>query len=146
MALANNPDIRAVIQYDKRNTYGAALGLWHIIKEVRDRRTYDAAYLAQGSLRSGLLAMVTGAKQRIGFASSTGRVLYTHQVQYRPDQHHAQRLSPMTMSECADPPTPEPILPRLYPSDPDLDAVDRLMPKINSISQPIVALAPGSAL
>jgi len=143
--LANNPDIRAIIRYDKRGTYGSALGLWNTVKEIRAHRPYDAAYLAQGSFRSGLLAILTGAKERIGFASSTGRVLYTRQVQYRPDHHHAQRLWSLAMSDCADPPLRDQIRPRLYPSDADRDAVDRLLRKTNSVSQPIVALAPGSA-
>lgn len=144
-ALANNPDIRAIIRYDKRSTYGSALGLWHTIKEIRGRRPYDAAYLAQGSFRSGLLAMLTGSKERIGFASSTGRVLYTKQIPYRPEHHHAQRLWSLAMSECADPPTPGQIRPRLYPADVDREAVDRLLRKGGALSQPIVALAPGSA-
>lgn len=144
-ALANNPDIRAIIRYDKRTTYGSALGLWNTVKEIRGRRPYDAAYLAQGSFRSGLLAMLTAAKQRIGFASSTGRVLYTRQIQYRPDHHHAQRLWSLAMSDCADPPTADQIRPRLYPSDADREAVDRLLRKSNAVSHPLVALAPGSA-
>jgi heptosyltransferase-2 len=143
--LANNPHIRATIRYDKRGTYGSALGLWHTVKEVRGGRPYDVAYLAQGSFRSGLLAMLTGAKERIGFASSTGRVLYTKQVQYRPDHHHAQRLWSLSMSDCADPPTYDQIRPRLYPGDADREAVDRLLRKAGAVSQPIVAVAPGSA-
>src|SRR3954464_6205221 len=78
-ALANNPDIRTILRYDKRATYGSALGIWHTVKDMRSRRPYDTVYLAQGSFRSGLLAMLTGAKERIGFASSTGRALYTTQ-------------------------------------------------------------------
>ena len=62
-ALANNPDIRTVIRYDKRSTYGSALSLWQTIKELRARRPYETAYLAQGSFRSGVLAMLTGARE-----------------------------------------------------------------------------------
>jgi heptosyltransferase-2 len=144
-ALANNPDIRTVIRYDKRRTYGSAQGLWHTIKELRTRRPYDAAYLAQGSFRSGLLAMLTGARERIGFASSTGRVLYTRQLPYRPDRHHAERLWSLAMSDCADPPTRDQIRPRLYPSDNDRHTIDLLLRKTGSTEEPFVALAPGSA-
>jgi lipopolysaccharide heptosyltransferase II len=144
-ALANNPDIRTVIPYDKRSTYGSALGLWHTVKEVHSRRPYDAAYLAQGSFRSGLLAMLTSAKERIGFASSTGRVLYTRQVPYRPELHHAERLWSLAMSDCADPPTADQIRPRLYPSDEDRRVVDALLRRTEANAEPLVALAPGSA-
>ncbi len=144
-ALANNPDIRTVIRYDKRGTYGSAVGMWQTIQEIRSRRPYEAAYLAQGSFRSGLIAMMTGAKERIGFASSTGRVLYTTQVRYRPDRHHAERLWSLSMSDCADPPTRDQIRPRLYPSDEERRMVDSLLRRRGSTDEPIVALAPGSA-
>ncbi len=143
--LANNPDIRNVIRYDKRGTYGATLSLWQTVRQLRSRRPYDAAYLAQGSFRSGLLAMLTGAKERIGFASSTGRVTYTTQIAYRPGRHHAERLWSLSMSECADPPIPEQIRPRLYPSDEERLVVDRMLRRGGSLDEPFVALAPGSA-
>jgi heptosyltransferase-2 len=144
-ALANNPDIRTILRYDKRGTYGSAQGLWQTVKQLRSRRPYDAAYLAQGSFRSGLLAMLTGAKERIGFASSTGRLLYTKQMPYRPDRHHAERLWSLSMSECADPPTKEQIRPRLYPSDDERARVDSLLRRSGVSSEPFIALAPGSA-
>jgi heptosyltransferase-2 len=144
-ALANNPDIRSIIRYDKRSTYASALGLWQTIKEIRSRRPYEAAYLAQGSFRSGLLAMMTGAKERIGFASSTGRVLYTKQIPYRPDQHHAERLWSLAMSDCADPPSRDQLRPRLYPSDEERRRIDVLLRESGSTDEPFVALAPGSA-
>jgi heptosyltransferase-2 len=144
-ALANNPHIRTVIRYDKRGTYGAAVGMWQTIKDIRSRRPYEAAYLAQGSFRSGIIAMMTGAKERIGFASSTGRVLYTTQVPYRPDRHHAERVWSLSMSECADPPTRDQVRPRLYPSDEERHQVDALLRQSGSTDEPFVALAPGSA-
>ena len=143
--LANNPAIRNTIRYDKRGTYGSALGLWHTIKSIRMQRPYDAAYLAQGSFRSGLLAMLTGAKERIGFASSTGRVLYSKQLPYRPERHHAERLWSLSMAECADAPSVAQIRPRLYPSDADRRQVDLVLRRTDSNDSPFVALAPGSA-
>jgi heptosyltransferase-2 len=143
--LANNPAIRNIIRYDKRGTYGATLSLWQTVRQVRSRRPYDVAYLAQGSFRSGMLAMLTGARERIGFASSTGRALYTKQIPYHPERHHAERLWSLSMSECADPPTPDQIRPRLYPSDEDRRVVDALITRAGSPDEPFVALAPGSA-
>ena len=143
--LANNPHIRNIIPYDKRGTYGSTLTLWHTVRDLRSRRPYEAAYLAQGSFRSGLIAMMTGARERIGFASSTGHVLYTNQIAYRPERHHAERLWSLAMSECADPPTCDQIRPRLYPSDEDRRAIDVLLRRDNGTDTPLVALAPGSA-
>lgn len=144
-ALVNNPDIRSVIPYDKRSTYASAQSLWHTVKSLRGSRPYEVAYLAQGSFRSGLLGMLTGAKERIGFASSTGRVLYTRQIPYRPELHHAERLWSLAVSDCADPPTGAQIRPRLYPSDEDRLLIDRLLRRDGGNGEPIVALATGSA-
>jgi heptosyltransferase-2 len=143
--LANNPGIRNTIRYDKRGTYGSALGLWQTMRQIRSGRPYDAAYLAQGSFRSGMLAVLTGAKERIGFTSSTGRVLYTTERPYRPELHHAERLWSLSMSDCADPPTRDQIRPRLYPSDEDRERIDSLLRQNGGSSDPFVALAPGSA-
>jgi heptosyltransferase-2 len=89
--------------------------------------------------------MLTGAKERIGFASSTGRALYTTQLPYRPDKHHAERLWSLSMSECADPPSRAQIQPRLFPSDEDRARVDSLLRRSGTGWEPFVALAPGSA-
>ena len=144
-ALANNPNIRRVLPYDKRGTYGSALSLWDTIKELRHQRPYEVVYLAQGSFRSGLIAMMTGATERIGFASSTGHVLYTRQMPYRPERHHAERLWSLSMSECADPPTADQIRPRLYPSEDERRLVDGILRLAGVSEAPFVVLAPGSA-
>ena len=144
-ALANNPNIRRVLRYDKRGTYGSALSLWDTIKELRHRRPYEVVYLAQGSFRSGLIAMMTGATERTGFASSTGHVLYTKQMPYRPERHHAERLWSLSMSDCADPPTAEQIRPRLYPSEDERRLVDGILRRVGVSEAPFVVLAPGSA-
>ncbi len=144
-ALANNPHIRTTIRYDKRGTYGSALGLWQTIKEIRARRPYQAAYLAQGSFRSGLIAMMTGAKERIGFASSTGSALYTKQVPYHPERHHSERLWGLAMSDRVGQPSRDQIRPRLYPSDEERRRVDMLLRQSGSTDEPFIALAPGSA-
>jgi heptosyltransferase-2 len=88
---------------------------------------------------------LTGAAERIGFASSTGRALYTTQLPYKPDRHHAERLWSLSMSECADPPTADQIRPRLYPSEDERRAVDAVLRRSGASDEPFVVLAPGSA-
>lgn len=144
-ALANNPSIRTVIKYDKRDTYGAALHLWRTIQTIRLLRPYDSAYLAQGSFRSAILGLLTGARERIGFATSAGRALYTRRVEYRVERHHSERLWWLAMSDCADAPEPEQLRVRLYPSDADRAAVDRILGDAGLAGGDFIALAPGSA-
>jgi len=143
--LANNPAIRTVLQYDKRDTYGAAVQTWRTIRGIRRNPPYDTVYLAQGSLRSGLFGMLTGSHDRVGFFTSHGKALYTRLAEYREDRHHSERLWWLSMTDCADPPIPEQLRVRLYPSDDDRARVDRLLRRENLADGSFVVLAPGSA-
>ncbi len=141
--LANNPDLRTIVRYDKRNTYGSAQGLWQTVKTIRAKRPYEKVYLAQGSFRSGLLGMMTGARERIGFRTSTGHLLYTTEVPYRPELHHAERL--LSLADGSQKPSSEAVRPRLYPSGEDRALVDSFLRRGSEPDAPFVALAPGSA-
>jgi heptosyltransferase-2 len=142
--LANNPNLRTIHRYDKRHTYGSALGLWQTIKAIRSQRPYEKVYLAQGSFRSGLIGMMTGSHERVGFATSTGRLLYTKEVQYRPDLHHAQRLLSLAFAGSSVV-SGDPVRPRLYPSEDDRAVVESFIRRGPAGDVPFVALAPGSA-
>ncbi|HXC25382.1 MAG TPA: hypothetical protein VNU46_05655, partial [Gemmatimonadaceae bacterium] len=106
-------------------------GLWDELPPTPDRR----AYLAQGSIRSAVLAMVAGCRERVGFETSSGRVLYTRRVTYREDWHHARRLLSLAGE------TDGVVRPRVYPGGADVAAVDLLL---GGRTRPFMALAPGS--
>ncbi|MDQ3243342.1 MAG: glycosyltransferase family 9 protein [Gemmatimonadota bacterium] len=158
--LANNPAIRRVIVYDRRASDTGVRGFLRTARRLRsvagpggNRGTqstgaadpYEAVYLAQGSVRSALLAIAAGIGERVGFDTSDGRHLYTRRVRYRPDRHHAERLWWLSMSDCADPPQQSQISPRLYPSHQEAVEIDRLLEDSPlDQSRPFVALAPGS--
>ncbi len=154
--LANHPAIRSLIVYDKRRGARGIAGLWRTARALRGRyrvpsggtRRGDAmpiAYLAQGSLRSGLLALLAGCSERVGFSTSTGRPLYTRTVPYRRDRHHAARLRDLGALSGDAESTSGTIRPRLYPSSADARAVDELLAAASHAGQPLIALAPGSA-
>lgn len=159
--LRNNPDIRNVLIYDRRDADKGVAGFARTVGRIRhaglygspdsSRRPsinhfYDAAYLAQGSFRSALLVASTGVKKRIGFNTSEGRRLYTDLIEYRADRHHAERLWWLSMEPCADPPEQEQIQPRLFPSADDERAAETfLLDNLVDQRRPFVALAPGSA-
>lgn len=144
--LANNPAIRRIIVYEKRDGDRGLPGLSRIVRRLRhppeDR--YDIAYLAQGSVRSAVLALTAGVRHRVGFDTSAGRSLYTERVRYRPDKHHAERLWSLAFSDCADPPTQDQFRPRLYPGEMEQQLVDKLLTD-GGIGPGYVVLAPGSA-
>ncbi len=142
--LANNPSIRNIYKYDKRNSYAAAIHMWRTIRDIRGSGPYEAVYLAQGSVRSAIFALMTECRERIGFATSSGRALYTTRVEYRSDRHHAERLWWLSMSDCADPPLPQQLRVRLYPSDDDRAAIDDMLRQAGIADGTFIAIAPGS--
>jgi len=159
--LRNSPDVRNIIVYDRRDGDKGIAGFARTVGRIRHaglygsldssrapslNHFYNAAYLAQGSFRSALLVASTGVKKRIGFNTSEGRRLYTDQVEYKADRHHAERLWWLSMASCADPPSSDQIQPRLFPSPEDERAAETfLLEAMIDRRRPFVALAPGSA-
>ena len=139
--LANHPGIRAVIPYDKRRADRGARGFLRMAGRLR-RFGYDAAYLAQGSLRSAALAVAAGARRRVGFASSAGRALYTERVPYVEQLHHASRLLSLARRDVG---AAAEVRPRLFPGIPERGAVDRFLALYDALNDaPMVAVAPSS--
>ena len=159
--LRNNPDVRNLLVYDRRDGDKGIAGFARTVGRIRHtglygsldstrapslNHFYHAAYLAQGSFRSALLVASTGVKKRIGFNTSEGRRLYTDQVEYKADRHHAERLWWLSMSSCADPPSQEQVQPRLFPSPDDERAAETfLLENLLDRRKPFLVLAPGSA-
>lgn len=140
--LRGNPSVRTLIVFDKRGRDAGLTGLRRLARHLRGVG-YEAAYLAQGSLRSAVLARAARIARRVGFDSSAGRALYSERVAYRRDAHHAERLWRLAVGDAAPAPAPEVIRPRLFPSADDRAAVDALLRELPP-GGPIVGVAPGS--
>jgi heptosyltransferase-2 len=140
--LANHPAVREIIRYDKRGADNGVGGFVRLASALRSRG-YRAAYLAQGSSRSGALALAAGIKKRVGFATSAGRLFYTTRIPPIDNIHHAARLLALgTGNPLAD--TPGDVLrPRLYPGAKERDLVDGVLGN-SAEDRPLIALAPGS--
>jgi len=138
--VANNPSIREVIPYDKRGTERGARGLASLASKLRERK-YDAAYLAQGSIRSGALATMAGIGDRVGFATSAGRLFYTTRIAPIDNTHHAARLLSLGTRDPLREPGRTELQPHLYPGERERAAVDELLPRNDKT---LIALAPGS--
>lgn len=161
MILSNNPAIRNLIVYDRRECDSGLAGFGRTVGRIRhaglygsaeasapltgDDSGYSAAYLAQGSLRSAMLVTAAGVKRRVGFNTSEGRRFYTERVEYRSDRHHAERLWWLANPESAEGPSREQITPSLFPTpDDDRTAGQIVREQLADVSRPFVALAPGS--
>jgi heptosyltransferase II len=141
--LANDPAVRETIVYDKR---GAARGIRGVVRLARRLRhaRYDVAYHAQGSARSAALTLLARVPERVGFSTSAGRALYTRQVLYRDDRHHAERLLRLALGDGITELPADALRPRLYPGRTEREAVDALLRAAGHDGGALVALAPGS--
>ena len=135
--LANNPAIREVIVYDKRDVDRGLGGLVRLAGRLR-RNGYTAAYHAQGSVRSATLSLLAGIAKRVGFETSAGRRLYNARVPYFENEHHAVRLLRLAGDGAS------PAIPRLFPGAAEREAVDALLREAGWDGEPLIAVAPGS--
>ena len=140
--LANNPDIRRLIAFDKRGAHRGTAGLRELARAVRAPDGGATAYCVQGSWRTGLLARLAGYRHRVGFDTSSGRLLYTRRVPYRRDQHHTERLLRLALGDA--PIDPSRRRPRLYPDMAARDVVDVLLQLAGWKGELLLAVAPGS--
>ncbi len=141
--LRNNPAVRSVIVYDKRGADSGVRGMRRLASELRSIGVTEA-YIAQGSMRSGLIARLSGIPERVGFDSSPGRMFYTRRVAFRRGLHHSVRLWSLA-SDAADETTPLELRPTLYPGADERQAVDELLATLQvDANETLVAVAPGS--
>jgi lipopolysaccharide heptosyltransferase I len=94
--LTGHPLLDEVIPFDRR-LYGrilrsrtAAAHFWRLMQHLR-RARFDLVIDLQGLARSGLLAWISGARERVGFATARegAWAFYTQRVHVPPDVQHA---------------------------------------------------------
>ena len=143
--LANHPAVSSIIVFDKRGADRGWRGMRRVAGALHDTGA-RRAYMAQGSLRTAGIARLAGIPERIGFDTSPGRVLYTHQVRFDASQHHAVRL--WTLASRPSDTTlgaQQSLRPTLFPGPSDRQQVDALLAEFRyAEGAPLVALAPGS--
>jgi len=136
--LDHHPAVGDVLRYDK---HGADRG-WKpfrlLGRELR-ARGYDRVYLPHQSLRSALLALWSGARERIGFADSAAAVTYTSRVPRPRQGHEVERLLALAGVRPGD--VAPPVSIGLAPTD--LAAADAWLVS-HGVGPDFVAIAPGS--
>jgi heptosyltransferase II len=140
--LEAHPAVRAVLPFDKRGADRGPRGLLRTARRLRERR-YDLAVLAQGSLRSGLLARAARIPRRVGFADEPAAFWCTER-RARPAGHQAERL--LALADFADGVNPAP---HVAPLSLGLTGADHAAAEARlaaaGVAGRFVALAPGSA-
>jgi heptosyltransferase II len=134
--LEGHPAVRAVIRYDKHGSDRGLRGLRRVSAALR-ARDYSAVYLPHRSLRSAVLALLTGAPDRIGFAGTLAAALYTRRVPRPATGHEVERLLTLLGDTTAAPPV------SLGLTSEDHARAEQWL-QANAVPAGFVALAPGS--
>ncbi|MBD2702999.1 glycosyltransferase family 9 protein [Spirosoma sp. BT702] len=122
--LANHPFLNDVLIWHKKGT--KYRDLWRLLRIVR-ARNYDAVLNLQRYGTMGMLTVLSGAKQTIGFDKNPFSRFFTHRVAHRfePGVHEVDRnfglLKALDENRAAT--IQQKIRPRLYPSMADYNAV-----------------------
>lgn len=136
--LEEHPAVSEVIRYDKQGSDRGWRRLRRLASELRARR-YDRVYLPHRSLRSALLALWSGASQRIGFADSPAALTYTSRIARPAQGHEVERL--LTLAGAGQGEPSPPVSLGLVPTD--FAAADAWL-AAHGVETSFVALAPGS--
>ena len=137
--LATHPAVRRVIPFDKRGADRGLSGLLALARRLRAER-YDVAYLPHRSLRTAVLAWLACIPRRVGFRD--GWPLCYTETRRRPQGregggHEVDRLLALVSDRAAA------AMPSLVTSQADRAATEAWL-REHDVSQPFVALAPGS--
>jgi heptosyltransferase-2 len=73
------PGVSQVHVYDKRGADRGLTGLRRVAARLATRQ-YPLAVLPHGSIRTALLARLSGIPERVGFAGAPGSLFYSHRV------------------------------------------------------------------
>jgi heptosyltransferase-2 len=134
--LETHPAVRSVIRYDKHGTDRGWRGMRKVASELRTRG-YATVYLPHRSVRSAVLALLSGARERVGFTDSPAAISYTRRVPRLRTGHEVERLLALAGSGVA----PRPVTLGLTASD---HAEAETWLANHRVGPKFVALAPGS--
>jgi heptosyltransferase-2 len=79
------------IHADSRGTHRTFAAKLAFIKELRARH-FDKVYVLKRSLSSAIMAWLSGARERVGFATEGRGFLLTRRVPYRHDRHEVDNF------------------------------------------------------
>jgi heptosyltransferase-2 len=83
-------------KYDKGA--GEKKSFWSYVASLRNEH-YDTAFVLKRSWSSALLALLIGARTRVGYATEGRQILLTHSIKHDPHMHEVD--STLTVLECA---------------------------------------------
>ncbi len=152
-----HPFLRNLFVWDKRQ--GKARGLFKHIGQIRKQR-YDHVINAQRFFSTGLMTVLSGGKETIGYDKNPLSFLFSRTVKHRIPEpkalrehpqphgaaiiHEVDRLNDL-IAHLTDGARP---LPKLYPSDADRRSMEQLVhpqgPEAETLREPYRTIAPAS--
>lgn len=137
----NNPFVDAVVTYDKRGRDRGVIAFLKLIRTLKSSG-FDTALIPHPSVRSALLALLCGAKRRIGFSHRWCSFLYTDRVDACDVGHEVTRNLMLARAAGGEPDVSGP---KLYPGELRSDSVRKLLGRSGiTCDDPYIAIAPGS--
>jgi heptosyltransferase-2 len=147
--LRNHPAVHIAFTFDKRGLQ-KGIGGFLQIKNLLKKQQYAITFVPHRSLRSALLARLSGIPTSIGFDASAGAFLFTRTIHYDKTAHEVERNLSLLAGLNLDwrllvQNSRHKELPRLYPSDADKQTVDAFFLERQLYqTDHLVAVAPGS--
>jgi heptosyltransferase-2 len=142
-ALRSNPYFDDLIEYDRDGIHAGAIGRLRLVRDLR-RRRFDLAVLFQKAFEAAALAVLAGARMRVGYATDLRRPLLTHPLPLPdPNAHHVEGFLGIARALGCAIPDPHPFF--------HLDAEDREHARalIRAAGTPedalLIALHPGAS-
>lgn len=89
--LKNNPHLYRIISYDKKGAQKSWKSFWNLAMSLRQEK-FDLVFCPHRYLRSSLLSILTGAKEKIGYKTAALSFLFSKKIAYRKDCHEVERL------------------------------------------------------
>ncbi|HEX9022539.1 MAG TPA: lipopolysaccharide heptosyltransferase II [Geobacteraceae bacterium] len=86
------------IHADSRGTHRTWQDKWRFVRELRAGR-FDKVYVLKRSLSSAIMAVLSGARERIGFATEGRGILLSKRVPYRHDRHEVENFLAVLRSD-----------------------------------------------
>lgn len=137
--LKNNPNLKEIIVYDKRNKDKGFKGIFKIVKELR-KKNIDLCLTPHRYLRSSLLTFFSGAKIKIGYDVAPFSFIFDKKIKYDKTKHEVEKLLSFLDDRIEE--DNERFELKLYPSIAEKNKVDLLFKDVQD--KKIVVLAPGS--
>lgn len=136
--LNNNPNIRSVIGFDKRNNKLKAF--WRTASILR-RNKYDLAVAPHSSVTTAYLMLLAGIKQRAGFDRWHASKYLSIKVPHREGAHKIERLLELVkpFSDAA-----FSIQTEIFPGETEKKKADEILEEYKSSGKKIITIAPGS--